>query len=1025
MHSPFSPRAPGSRGRPGRPSGSIVDCLAAPPAPTGESALRADTLFLFAASGAGAWGAPGTNARGYTFDDGAGGPAPAGWTPWDATSQAGAYWHLQSLTLSNGHDTDFSAADDFANGGPTAGNDYAWWCGRENACGWANPNGYGTNWDQWLVLNVPAMASAGTVAFDYIGDFEGGEYDNFTLYRRSGAADPVELAWNHASGEQTVIHYGPIAFGDVDELIFAFRSDGGWSDEDGSFLTDIGAVWIDNLEIDYSGAPDVAWDFESGIEADFPALEATYPAGAGAYGALYAGLFAEDPCITNGTHAWAFFDLNTTNPDYPIPVTPYGPPYFDNGIQSPLFERAHGLGDPVGQSVDDALDGNSKFLVRAMVYCDLPINSLVFYQLHVAAQVEGTPCLSAWVNNNTVYYGDDDWRDVFLDYTIRMATAAHGGNVQGLSIAFTAIDMCEVWCGSGDAEPHTPAPYFDTISAMLVDDSGIAWNVDVFRRFQDNFPEAERQGAHRQRHRRAAARTSTTLVIGDSTKIDLNMDGDGGIRPDLVSVPGEVRPSLYLYARLVAGPHAGSTDPAMGDPDASDGIWSPHIGTAVVHGETWNVAIADTARYQGTPSPGSWAFDFAEDYFEAGDVLAFYYKATSGLGTVSTQPLWAESADPLLRSSYTVRCLPTAGATMLYCDDDLGILPWWEEAFRYNGYEDYDVYATQAPSSGLHNGLGGRAEIGDIDQYEVIVWDSGSLPSYTIQNALPDDITFDDVLLDDWLVNSAHNSCLWVMGNELASDQADEPSFLNEDLGAVRILTGTYYDDLTGIKVPRVYRDASGAGNRWPGALRQRRRGLPEHREPGSGFAEQDQPPRGGSLRVGGHGRQPGQGRHLQPGSGWQRAGDQPRRLGQPHPVQPVQLLRGQGCRLRRRRRLQLRSSPGRRRAGEPLRLRGQHRARRDPARTCALRAGRRLPESFQPEDHDPLCPGRARAGAPRRLRPQRPAGEDACRHRRCRPPTTRWSGTAATTAAPAWPAVSTSSAWWRVISRPARSWCC
>ncbi|MCB1161260.1 hypothetical protein KDL67_01085, partial [bacterium] len=38
---------------------------------------RADTLFLFAASGSGAWGAPGTDDRGYTFDDGAGGPATA------------------------------------------------------------------------------------------------------------------------------------------------------------------------------------------------------------------------------------------------------------------------------------------------------------------------------------------------------------------------------------------------------------------------------------------------------------------------------------------------------------------------------------------------------------------------------------------------------------------------------------------------------------------------------------------------------------------------------------------------------------------------------------------------------------------------------------------------------------------------------------------------------------------------------------------------------------------------------------
>jgi hypothetical protein len=238
---------------------------------------REDTFFLFAASGAGAWGMPGTNTRGYTFDDGAGGPATAGWTTYDATAQAGTYWHLQSLTLSNGHATDFSSADDFADGGPTAGNDFAWWCGRENVCGWASPNGYGTSWNQWLELAIPAGATGGTIDFDYVGDFEGDVYDFFTLYTKTGADDPVELLTNVVGGEQTVLSYTDIAFGDVDKLIFSFISDGGWSDEDGSFITDIGAVWLDNFVIDYDGATDVAWDFEDGVEANYPALTPSFP----------------------------------------------------------------------------------------------------------------------------------------------------------------------------------------------------------------------------------------------------------------------------------------------------------------------------------------------------------------------------------------------------------------------------------------------------------------------------------------------------------------------------------------------------------------------------------------------------------------------------------------------------------------------------------------------------------------------------------------------------------------------------
>ncbi|MBM4116988.1 hypothetical protein FJ251_04480, partial [bacterium] len=798
--------APGLSREPG-PRERVFFASEPPPVEAAPAGVRADTLFLFAASGPGAYGAPGTDPRGYTFDH-AGGPATAGWTPVDATAQLGIWWHLQALNLSNGHATDFqSAAGLPPTGGPTAGNDYAWWCGRRNVCGWVNPTGYGGGWNQWLVLDVPAAATAGNLEFDYVGDFEGDVYDFFTLYAKAGANDPVELLSNAVGGEQTVIHYGPIAIGDVDELIFAFVSDGGWSDEDGSFITDIGAVWIDNMEIDYTGATDVAWNFESGNEADFHALDATVPAGAGAYGALYHSLFSEDQCVVNSSYAWAFFDLNTTNPEYPIPVTPYGPPYFDNGVQSPLFERAHTLGDPVGISVDAAHVPGSRFIFSALVYWDLPLNTLIFVQSYVAAHTIEAPCLGQWEANYTVYYGPGyyGWLGHTRDYTQQLAESAGPGNtVDGMAIRLMVIDMCPYWCDNyGDGTGHTPAPYFDMVSARLINTSSIAWDVDVFRRFQDNFPEANGK-VRIDSAIDVQPYSGTTLVIGDSTLIKLRMDGHGGIQRDPASVPGEVRPRLYLHSRVTAGPHAGSTDPAMGDPDASDGIYSPWIGTTVVNGETWNVAVADTARYQGEISPHWYAFDFAEDYFEAGDVIELYYKGTAVDNTSQTRPAWAESSNPDLRSYYIVRCLPTAGATMLLCDDDFGNQPYWDEAFLYNGYSGYDIYTTQAPSSGLNNGLGGRAEIGDIDQYEVIVWDSGDLPSFTIQNAPPDDLAFDDVLLDDWLRNSAHNTCLWVMGNEVANDLDDEPSFLNINLGATHILDGIYYKDVTGILVPQV-----------------------------------------------------------------------------------------------------------------------------------------------------------------------------------------------------------------------------
>jgi hypothetical protein len=464
---------------------------AAPPTPVTNTSVREDTFFLFAGSGPGAYGTEGTNSRGYTFDHSNGGPAAAGWAPYDLTAQFGTYWHLQDLTLSNGHATDFQSAGDFGGGTPDV-NEFAWWCGLEDQCGWVHPTGYGFDWNQWLVLDVPDAVTAGTIEFDFVGDYEGDEWDFFTLYSRTGSADPVELLSNHTVGEQTVIHYGPVAFGDVDELIFSFKSDGNTCDQDGLFPTDIGAAWVDNFVIDYTGAADEMWDFESGNENDFPALSVSAPDGAGAWGALYANLFAEDVCIVNSTHSWAFFEAgNSDNPEYAFGQVPYGPPYVNNGIQSPLFEKAHALGDPTGMSVDDVHGGDSQFLVRFMVYRDLPLNTLVFFKSYVAAQVTGIPCLKSFASNTSVYYGDTkQWDDWFQDATLWLAASAEGGNVEGIAMRLNVSDECETWCNTyGDGTGHTPAPYFDMVSAMLVNSSSIAWNTDVFRRLQDNFHE--------------------------------------------------------------------------------------------------------------------------------------------------------------------------------------------------------------------------------------------------------------------------------------------------------------------------------------------------------------------------------------------------------------------------------------------------------------------------------------------------------------------------------------------------------
>ena len=90
--------------------------LAHDPVPlTPNTSVRADTFWMFAVSGPGAWGQVGTTSRGYNFEGGGGrddeGCERAGWSGVDKTAQgATTRFHLESTLICAGTDTDMSAA---------------------------------------------------------------------------------------------------------------------------------------------------------------------------------------------------------------------------------------------------------------------------------------------------------------------------------------------------------------------------------------------------------------------------------------------------------------------------------------------------------------------------------------------------------------------------------------------------------------------------------------------------------------------------------------------------------------------------------------------------------------------------------------------------------------------------------------------------------------------------------------------------------------------------------------------------
>ncbi|MBN2170343.1 MAG: hypothetical protein JW819_03360, partial [Candidatus Krumholzibacteriota bacterium] len=149
-----APPAPGTIPPGATPRGFSTPLAETPAA--APVAARTDTLFLFAAAGPGAYGSPGTDARGYTFDGPGGTAEPAGWFGVDLTGQTGVWWHVAETAVCAGHGTDMGAALPFDPGDTV--NDHALWCGRLAACNWQHLPGYGNGWDQIASVDLGGMA---------------------------------------------------------------------------------------------------------------------------------------------------------------------------------------------------------------------------------------------------------------------------------------------------------------------------------------------------------------------------------------------------------------------------------------------------------------------------------------------------------------------------------------------------------------------------------------------------------------------------------------------------------------------------------------------------------------------------------------------------------------------------------------------------------------------------------------------------------------------------------------------------
>jgi len=715
------------------------------------------------------------------FETAQGAPDWHGWTHRDMTLVEETFW----------------SASDVA---PLAGQ-YSFWCGAFFGLQGDDP-GYGNNWDQQLRFAHAVAAPSAEVAVRWTGlirtDTEPG-YDYVYLQANRGGTWENLLVLDGAQEQAidlTVVLAAAELVGEGgDEVQLRVRvvSDGLWSDEDGLFDSD-GACWLDDLTVTVDGVLVSEEDFEDQDPGDW---QAWLPTGVGDFAALYSGLQEVDFCLSNYSVQVAFVDDGVV-----VPGTGgsecltwcYGPGgYIVNntgGLLGPDFHLHNRIESPVLAWPAGADGARLAFDVyRHEEFTSPDVWPGIFYNWGIrstADPVNDPIAAKPYENRGFLYPGGPQyWRHDEL-----VADLLETGRVQ-VQIMLEVQELGHYWNYNGI--DGTPAPYFDNVSLRAFPYGGPAMAGRSIDLANDGFPE---QGFHDPDD---LASNSVRFDMAQNVSPEDHLRNDPGdslvIEVTVVRAGAELIRPPRMYVRMRANP-------------VFDAVRSLPAGFTASGGVVSGFVAGDTVRVNGNPISDRFAFDLPDTgFFYPGDVLRYYFEA--GDATASDARWATLPADTTGFASFAsgvrydqtfeVRALPTvhhaAGGqpSLLVWDDAGGGVrhdALWYYALGNNGFirgEDYDLYVTRGPGSGIGNGLGARATPALMAGYDALVYTAGSLSLRLLGNGDFETDPSDDLgLLTGWLDSGGKSA--FFMGDNLYSSTAmmgaAGETFVAEYLGA-------------------------------------------------------------------------------------------------------------------------------------------------------------------------------------------------------------------------------------------------
>jgi hypothetical protein len=720
------------------------------------SKAKVDTCYVL--------GGPGGDGKGDFENFGA--PTADGWTSIDLT-ELETQWHVDTYNC--------------ANLDPTTVPNHAWWCGSIDfpSCGGGDPvGGYGNGWNEWLNYQAtvdPAFATNVTVKAILNYDNEIGFDFGFLEYETTAGWQAAGGSFNGVADSVVVNRLFTYNIGDYVgdsnneiNIRWRFTSDGAWSDGDCLNPT-AGAMQIDQMEV-WFGATQVSFEDNEGVTNDWIT---TIPPFVGDFAKVWPLLTDIDACRTDNSPQYAFIDDGVVIPEtggYPCTTWCYGPGGYivnpEGGLAGPDFYIYNNIRSPIEAWCGAQYDGAQlRFTVYRHFYVSGGSETGLFYVWGIRSTDSMDPNdikAETFADRGFVYYGGPDYIRIHQGITDLL--------VQGRQYVQAELGVYEIgYIWGFTSTDGAPAPYFDNVNIVTYEFGGPGIAFREIDTFQDNFPEIG------------------VIDYANLGENSIRLDCAQNIAPqdDLWNDPGD---SIWFDITVVRTGAVLNDAPKLYyklDPNPLFDPYRSYPNDGWVYGDS-------TFTAAGPAVVDRWNFDLPDTgFFFPGDQLHYYIEAQDFVGTIGTTILpgdttgWNDfSGTYIYRTDFTVRGLPTLKSTTT--GDHPKILFWNDFANRgnaeeawmfalnnlgYNEREQYDVFYTNGPSSGVGDGLGGRATDLQLSGYETLLYSLGDLSSFGMSNGDPENDAGNDIaVVDAWLRQGNKN--MFATGDNFVTDLA-------------------------------------------------------------------------------------------------------------------------------------------------------------------------------------------------------------------------------------------------------------